>query len=156
MDKHERALAVFQTICEAFRAHGWEHERYDDRLLIESGAQGLDLPMNLTVRVAEEGEFVILLSKLPFVTEEDKRIDMAIAVSAVNNLLYDGSFDYDVTNGQLVFRLTESYIDSSLSRRVFEHMLFGACKIVDRFNDKLMMLAAGRISLEQFIEFTGR
>ena len=92
-----------------------------------------------------------MLSKLPFVIQEDKRIDVALAVSMVNNQLVDGSFDYDITSGKLLYRMTNSFIESKLSKEVFDYMLFVAFHTIDEYNDKFLMLAKGYISVEQFL-----
>lgn len=88
---------------------------------------------------------------MPFVVSDDKRIDVAVAVSAVNNLLVDGCFDYDIKSGHMFFRLTNSYIDSTLGEDVFQYMLSCACVMVDRYSDKFLALDKGAITIADFI-----
>ena len=85
-------------------------------------------------------------------TPDDKRLDMAVAVSAANNLLVDGSFDYDIKQGRMFFRMTSSFRESLVGKDLFTYMLLCSCKTIDDFNDKFMMLAKGLITLEQFFE----
>ena len=83
---------------------------------------------------------------------EDKRQDGAIAVCAANYGLVDGSFDYDIGDGEIRFRLASSYRDSDLGPDLFEYMIMVAASMVDNYNDKLFMLAKGMMTVQQFIE----
>ena len=47
--------------------------------------------------------------------------------------------------------MTSSYIGSSLSRDVFDYMISCACYTIDEYNDKLLLLAKGMTTLEQFL-----
>ena len=151
-NKHELALQVLDRLCEAMDSHDWKYNVNRDALVIQTGAQGEDLPMDLIIRVDENRQLVMLLSKLPFTVKEDKRLDMAVAVSIVNNRLVDGCFDLDVKTGVLGFRMTSSYIESVLGKDLFAYMLFCSCGTIDDYNDKFMMLSTGMISLEQFMD----
>lgn len=147
----EQAKVAFATLCQALDKHEWHYKKDDEKMSIECGAQGDDLPMELTVKVDADRMLVILISHMPFVIQEDKRIDVAIAVSAINNALVDGCFDYDVVSGHMFFRMTNSFIESKISEEVFAFMLFCSCKTIDEYNDKILMLAKGLISIEQFL-----
>ena len=149
---HARALEAFKALCSNLDSHHWKYKKNEDSLEIESGAQGDDLPMDIDIRVDEERELVMLLSHQPFVTPEDKRIDMAVAVSIVNNRIVDGCFDFDVRNGHMFFRMVSSFRDSILGDDLFTYMVGCSCQTIDAFNDKFLMLSKGMISVEQFIE----
>lgn len=146
-----QAKAAFNTLCQALENHDWKYSKDEENLSIECGAQGEDLPMNLTVRINSEKQIVLLLSHLPFVIEEEKRLDVAIAVSAANNAIVDGSFDYDISDGHMFFRMTNCFIESQLSEEVFSYMLFCSSHTIDEFNDKFLMISKGMLSIEQFL-----
>ena len=147
----EQARVVFGTLCRALDKNDWKYKKDEDKLSIECGVQGDDLPMDITVRVDADRRLVLLISHMPFVVREDKRLDAAIAVSAVNDRLADGSFDYDIESGHMFFRMTNSYIESEVSDEVFSYMLACSCFTIDEYNDKYLMLAKGIISIEQFL-----
>ncbi len=149
--KLAQAKSVFETLCRTLDKHEWKYGKDEEKLMIECGAQGDDLPMKITVKVDPERSLIMLLSHIPFVIREDKRLDLAIAVSAVNNSLVDGSFDYDVTKGNMCFRMTNSYIESIIGEEVISYMLFCSCQTIDEYNDKFLMLSKGIVSIEQFI-----
>ena len=147
----EQAKAMFATLCRTLDNHDWNYQKDEEKLTIECAAQGDDLPMEFNIKVDADRTLVFLFSSLPFVIQEDKRLDVAIAVSAINNLLVDGCFDYNITDGRMFFRMTNSFIDSKLSEEVFAYMIFCACHTIDEYNDKLLMLAKGMLSIEQFL-----
>lgn len=145
------AKETFNTLCQAFDNNKLHYEKDEEKMIIECRAQGDDLPIELTVSVDAERMLVLLISRLPFVIQEDKRLDVAIAVSAINNLLADGCFDYNVATGNMFFRMTNSFLESKMGEAVFSYLLFGSFKIIDAYNDKLLMLAKGVVSVEQFL-----
>ncbi len=147
----EQAKVAFATLCQTLDSHDWRYKKNEEKLSIECGAQGEDLPMEIKVEVDADRMIIMLLSHLPFVIQEDKRLDAAIAVSAINNVLVDGSFDYDVTSGHMFFRMTNSFRESKIGSEVFAYMLFCSCQTIDEYNDKFLMLSKGMISIEQFI-----
>ena len=151
-DRKERAMKVFNNVCKAFDTHGWHYEKNASELEIESGARGEDLPIPIRFRIDEDRQLALLISILPFEVPEDKRLELAIATTMVNNKLVDGSFDYDISTGHMLFRVTSSFIDSEVGEEAFSYMLFCACKTIDDFNDKFLMLSTGMITVEKFME----
>ena len=151
-NEHEQALAVFNALRANLDAHHWKYHADEEALTIESGAQGEDLPMELRIEVEERRKLVILLSHQPFIVPEEKRMDMAVAVSVINNRLVDGCFDFDFASGHMFFRMTHCYIDSILGDALFSYMIGCSLKTIDDFNDKFMMLSTGIVSIEQFIK----
>lgn len=147
-----KAREVYGTLIRMLDSRDWKYEKHEDKLLIKSGIQGDDLPVEYIMLVNPRNEVVQFLSSLPFKMPEDKRVDGALAVCVANYGLVDGSFDYDLTDGEIRYRLTSSYRDSELSPEVFEYMMMVAASTVDNYNDKFFMLAKGMITIQQFIE----
>lgn len=150
-EKFERAQKVYETLCANLDSKKWHYENNDEELKIECGVQGDDLPMELTIKIDVNRQLIMLLSHLPFVVSEDKRFDVAIATSVVNNGLVDGSFDFDITNGHMFFRMTSSFIESDIGSELFTYMISVSCATIDEYNDKIFMLAKGMMSIEDFM-----
>ena len=150
-EKMERAQKVYMTLCATLEAHDWHYEKNDERLIVECKAKGEDLPIDITIKVDEDRQLLMLLSHLPFTISEDKRLDVAIATSIVNNDLVDGSFDYDITSGTMFFRMTNSFLESDISGELLFHQLMLSCHIIDLYNDKFLMLTKGLIGIEDFV-----
>ena len=151
-EKLERAEKVFETLCSALDGHDWHYEKDEEKLKIECGAQGDDLPMDISIRVDAGRQLIMLISHLPFVIPEEKRLDAAIATSIVNNRMVDGSFDFDITDGHMFFRLTNSFIDSEIGEELVYYMVMISCVTIDEYNDKFLMLGKGMMSIKDFMK----
>lgn len=108
--------------------------------------------MDILFDVRDERRIVILISIMPFKIPEDKKIEVMLAITYVNNRLIDGSFDFDIESGIIVFRLTASFIESILGKELFEYMLMVSASTIDNYNDKFMMISKGIMSFKQFLE----
>ncbi len=145
------AKATYDVMCGKLDEMGWKYEKYEEDFVIKSGVRGDDLPIEFIIVVNPDTQIVRYMSKMPFNIGEDKRIDAAIAVCAANNGLVDGNFDYDVLTGEIVYRMTANFRESLLSGDVFEYMVIVSSKIVDKYNDRFLMLSKGMLSVEQFL-----
>ena len=77
---------------------------------------------------------------------------MGIAINIANYNFIDGSFDYNIKNGNILFRMTQSYIGMPLSSDVHDYMLHILTSTVDEYNDKFMKIAEGTMTIEEFIQ----
>ena len=148
----KKAKEVFDTLTRMLDGIGWHYDKHEEKLLVKSGVRSEDFPIEFIVVVQPENEVVQFLSRLPFEMSEEKRIDGAIAVCVANNGLRDGSFDYDISDGTIIFRLTSSYRESTLGEKLFEYMIMLSSNIIDQYNDKFFMLSKGMMTLQQFME----
>ena len=151
----KKAVEVYGTLCSMLDNIDWKYEKIEEKLMIKSGVKGDDLPIDFLVVVKPNNEVVQFLSSMPFNMPEDKRVEGALAICAANYGMVNGSFDYDLSDGQIVFRLTSSYRESLLSEALFEYMVMVSASTIDKYNDRFFMLAMGMITLEQFIEMDG-
>ena len=147
-----KAQEVFNTLVHMLDTRGWKYEKHEEELLIKSGIKGEDLPVEFIVVVNPRNEVVQFLSSLPFNMPDEKRVDGAIAVCIANYGLVDGSFDYDLRDGEIRYRLTSSYRESTLGEDLFEYMIMVAASTVDKYNDKFFMIAKGMMTVTQFME----
>lgn len=149
----KQAQAVFNALCERLDEHDWHYDKYEDDLTIKCGAQGDDLPIQLLIEVDKQRQIVSLLSQMPFAIPENRRAALAVAVSAANSSIIDGSFDYDFLSGRIIFRLTSSYRESLIGKELFTYMLSCACYTIDEYNDKFLMVAKKEMSAEEILNF---
>lgn len=149
---NEAARAVYEMICEMFDDNELKYTRYDDDLVVNCAARGDDLPMEFLFMVRPDREIVQLLSPMPYKIDEDKRVEVAVAVAVANYGLVNGSFDYDVSDGEIRFRMTQGVMDHMPSKEVFRYMLFAASSSIDQYNDRFFMLNKGMMTVEQFVE----
>lgn len=150
--KQKLAQNVYSNICSMFEDMNFNHERDDENLVIRSTVHGDDIPMDIVIIVNQDSQTVSFFSPMPFKVPDDKISEMAIAIAIANNGLRNGSFDFDISDGKILFRMTACYIDSILGKELYRMMLIVSSNTIDRYNDKFLMLSKGMISLEQFAE----
>ncbi len=148
----ERAYEVYSSIIKHLDKMGWTYEQHDEDLVINTGVKGDDLPIEFIIVVNAKNQVVQFISKLPFNMEEDKRVEGAIAISVANYGLVDGSFDYDISDGEIRYRVTCSYRGSDLSGDLIDYIIAVGVMTVEDYNEKFFMLSKGVIDVKQFIE----
>ena len=146
------AREAYNTLCRTLDNIGWTYKRMDDELKLMFGVGGDDIPMNFLIIIDADRQLVRLLSLLPFQMNSDKRVEGAIATCIINYVLADGSFDFDLDEGHIMFRLTASFRESLLGEELFKYMVSIACHTIDKYNDQLCDLNDGKISLEDFMK----
>lgn len=148
-----QAKRAYRKFCEMLDDQNWKYNKDDEKLSITTGASGEDLPIDIRVNVDQGKQLVTLLSQLPYSVPEESRVLMAVAVTAANYSMVDGSFDYNLANGKIIFRMTTSIRGSLVGKDVYEYMLYVSCKTVDMYNDKFLMVMKNQMPLEDFINF---
>ena len=150
--KLKKARSVYNTLCEMLDDKKLTYKKHEEDLVITITMNGDDLPMPFVINIDASRELIRVVSSIPVTFGEDKRIEGALAACRLNYALADGSFDFDCKNGKVVYRMTSSYIDSLISKDLFEYMIGTACYTVDVYNDKFLMLSKGMITLEEFFK----
>ena len=150
-NKMELAKQVYQTLCEAIERREWNFGKDEERLLVHFGVSGDDIPMQFILIVDAERQLIRLMSPMPFKMSESKRMEGAIATCAATFGMADGSFDYDLSDGTIVFRMTASFRESLIGEGLFQYMFSCSCAMVDKYNDQFLALDKGIMSITDFI-----
>lgn len=149
--KMQKALQVYDTLCKAMDHRNWHYKKDESTLRIALGVNGDDIPMQLVACVDANRELISVYSPLPFKMSEGKRMEGAIAACAASFGMVDGSFDYDLSDGAISFRMTESFRESEIGEGLFCYLIDCTCAMVDRYNDRFLALDKGMLSLGEFI-----
>ncbi len=156
--RKKRAKEVFETICKAMDKNELKYQKDENDLTITSGfgsEDDNDIPIHFIVSVDAKREVVCMHSVLPFKMPEDKRFDGAIAVCVANFGMVNGSFDYDIGDGFICFRMAATFAEGTvLSEKAIEYIVFTAVETVDMFNVQFKEIADGKLSLQEFIKRT--
>lgn len=144
-DKKE-ARNVYECVAQMLDEKQYKYKRDDENLEIRIVLRGEDIPMDFSLKIDSERDLVIFSSILPFKIKGESLVAAAVAVCNINYYLADGSFDLDVRDGELSFKLTSSYKDSLLSKESLTYMFELACFTLDKYNDKLLFVNEGQMS----------
>lgn len=149
--KMELAKQVYQTLCEAIERREWKFGKDEEKLLVHFDVNGEDIPMRFILIIDAERQLIRLMSPMPFKMSESKRMEGAIATCAASFGMADGNFDYDLSDGAIVFRMTASFRESLIGEGLFQYMISCSCAMVDRYNDQFLALNKGMMSITDFI-----
>ena len=123
----------------------------EEKLLVHFGVSGDDIPMQFILVVDAERQLVRLMSPMPYKMSEGKRMEGAIATCAASYGMADGSFDYDLSDGEIVFRMTASFRESLIGEGLLQYMISCSCAMVDKYNDQFLAIDKGLMSITDFI-----
>lgn len=151
MSNSKKGNKVYELLVQYLSEHDFKFEQHKEDLTITLMVQGEDLPQLTLIRVLDDLHLLQVISPIPSKIPEDKRIDAAIAVSVANYGMINGSFDYDINDGEIRYRITQSYLGAEPSSDTLDYVLNIAFHTTDKYNDKFFMLGKGMLSLEQFI-----
>lgn len=128
-------------------------EDQEDNKAIYISFDTKDFPIQNRIVITESPNTLVLYSYFTFEVEEEKRLEAAMGVAMVNYALSAGCFDFDVTNGKMVFRIQTCYSqDGRIEDDFISYLIINANHIVDYFNDKLFFLVSGKTSLDDFYQ----
>lgn len=150
--KLEQAQYVYGRICEALDARDWKYGKDEQKLVAHFGVNGENMRINFIIVADAERQLIRLMSPLDFKISQDKRVEGAIAACAASFGMADGSFDYDLSNGRITFRATQSFRSSVIGEDLIQYMITLTCAMVDKYNDRFLALDKGVLSVADFIK----
>ena len=148
----KRAKDAFDKLCETLDEMNWHYKKDEEALVVRLGVEGDDFPMEFLISMDAERQLIRIASLLPFKMSEEKHIDGALATSFANYRLADGSFDYNPTDGRIIFRMTSSFRESLIGKELLKYMIDTACLAVDKYNDQFFMISKGVLKIEDFVK----
>ena len=153
MNKEKEALSLYKTLCNTLDNMKWRYSKEEDQFVIRTSAVGDDLSMNLFMKIDAERQVMYLKSPMTFDIPVPVRELIAKAVIIANYSMLNGSFEYDMSDGYLAFKMVVPYMESIISEKVCHYMVTLSCSMTDKFNDKFKALVDGKMSLHEFKVF---
>lgn len=140
---------VFTSFCNYLDEIEWKYDINEDEGIYQIfvSSKGEDLQINLSVNFLVNNQIVTIYSKLPFIVSEEKRVEMALAIHMINNAILDGTFCYDINEGEIYFKMTSCFRGGLISKETFNYLLFLSCSVIDDYNDKLLAIDRGFLDL---------
>ena len=150
MSKVNEALLLYKTLCQTLDNMRWRYSKEEDKFVVRTMAIGKDLTMDFFIKIDPERQLMYLKSPMPFEVPKVSRDTLGKAVLMANYTMLNGSFEYDLSDGYLVFKLVVPYMESMLSEHVCHYMIMVSCEMTDKFNDKFKALVDGKMTLDEF------
>lgn len=146
------AQDAYKVICKAFDEQGWKYKGDESKLEVITAFTGDDLRMPITLKIDDDRDLIRAFSILPFNFSSDKRLDGALATTIINWMLINGSFDYDINDGQCAYRMVNSYRGSLPTTDIVKYMVRCIVNTVDDYNDKLEAINKGTMTVKQLAD----
>lgn len=144
------AAEVFQDLCSYFDKIELHYETIDGKY-VKFSVKGEDLPIDLSVGVQEKPGLICLYGLLPFKAPEEKVVEICMVLALINNRLAAGRFEFDFSHRTISFSMTLFYKEVRMTHSLYELLVMGSCKVIDDYNDKLLLLCKGLTSFEDFL-----
>lgn len=146
------AAKNYRTLLEAVEANDWKCKHDDSALKISYGVNGDNLHMEFTITVIPEKQLVSLHSDLPCKFPPKMTAIGAMVICAANYSLSDGNFDFNVDNGSVSFKMTESYRGGILAIDAYKYLLNYSAWAVDKFYKPINDVINGKRHHKDVIE----
>jgi hypothetical protein len=148
----KQAEKLYETLVGFFEKNGYRHDDDPENFSLKCGFKTNDLPADLKIQLYPEIGIIHILSMLPFKLSKDKIEEGCKAACAVNNVLYDGNFIVGIESGAILFKLSSFYYGSIIGEDLIEKLITVSLGMIDRYNDKFLMLEKGVIDASEIVE----
>ncbi len=147
-----RAEEVYQTLCSFLDRQGWTYEKHRKNFAVSLGINYKDIGIKCLFVIDAKRQVIRFMSPMDFKMSENKRIDGAIATCLISNKLFIGNFDYNFSEGDIVFRMTEFFIKNDIGEGLFDEMIDRSCTIISAFYHDFLAISKGEMELDEFIQ----
>jgi hypothetical protein len=146
----EKTMAAFRAVQEHLRRNNFSFKAEEEKLRIHFTVNGDPTPITVVFHFRDEQELMQIFCYLRRIPE-GKRMETTIAVAHLNSRFVNGLFDYDISDGEIRFRVSQKY-NTDLTDDLIRYLLSIAFNAANKYNDLLFMLGKDMITMEQFIE----
>lgn len=154
LDKQlKQAKAMYQMMLESLEDRSWQYHADEENQRVAFSVSSHQIQMQFLMSVETEGQYISLLSFLPFCIGKHQKVEVALATSYINYSLINGHFDMDLNEGRVLFRMTSIFDGSILSKDVIQYMIDCACSTVNRYHPLLLQMSEGTITVDDLIAF---
>ncbi len=151
-EKAKLADTVLRLIGEALDDIGLKYDKDAEHRRIDIQFVGNDIPIFVRFSVNALLENTALYSTLPFTVPEEKVLETAYLLNHINNRILDGSFELNINEGTVTFRINNSYVGCMISKESFDVLFRKAADTVDKFNEKLKAFVEDEMTADQFLQ----
>lgn len=159
MSKESAAKALFSTLCATLDDMQWKYTKEQgdkddgEDYVIRTNVKGDDFTMVFFLVVDVGRQLLYVKSPLPFKAPQERRELVAQAVVAANYRMLNGSFEMDLTDGYVAFKVVVPFAESIISQVTCKYVVLMACKMTDVFGGAIKNVSDGEWDLQRFMQF---
>jgi hypothetical protein len=96
-------------------------------------------------------EIIYVYVNQDLVVPESKRIVVALGCCARNDCMIDGSFDFNLADGSLIFRVISSYHDMTIGEWTVEYLIQLSNAMFEKVNGVIIDYIEDKINQTEFL-----
>ena len=146
------AKSVYQAIASALDKQQYRYKSDPDNLCFYLGFSTDCLNIELHISIDPQHEVFHFISILPFTFPEDKLLEGAMVATIANHNLIHGNFDFDFSTGNMLFKLTNYYLNGYINEDCVVSLLEITLHTVNQYDDQFLAVAKGYMSISDFID----
>lgn len=148
-----KARFTFDDLVEFFTADDVKFRSDEDKGIILAGfGDKKHAPVYLMARVDQERQTMHLSFRLPFTAPEEKRGDIAEAVTRANYGLTIGGFEMDMRDGELNYKVSVPIDEAMLSHSQLRHCMVASLSTINRYMPAYFQIIFNGVPAEDAIE----
>ncbi len=141
---------MYQAACKALKENDWSFAEHPENLVITAGAKGDKMPIPLIIQEQRNINTLSIYSELPFTVPETARDRIAVAINLINYNIINGCFDYQCTQGKIIFRIAQYVGEGGITPNDIHHLILTAYFTANKFNHRILDIAnAAKMSLDE-------
>lgn len=127
------AAEVYRTCCSAFDAKKWEYKKSDRKRQLDFPVVISGVSTDFTLTVDASRQLVRMVARFPEKVSTEKIPEVSWALCQANCKMADGSFDLDMTDSTVSFRIAAFFYSGSIGEGFVENMIFFAIACIKKY-----------------------
>lgn len=129
-----RIPTTLHQVSNFLNSDGFAHRLREDQSAIDTGFRGHTGSFPILIAVRDNPAILGVSVRIPLIVPEKHRLAMAETIARANWGLSIGSFDLDMSDGNVGFRATMPIADAEISHEQVRDLLGAALWTVDRYH----------------------
>ncbi|MBP7935769.1 MAG: YbjN domain-containing protein [Phycisphaerae bacterium] len=139
----EKAREIIDQVCVFLNEDGVRCHVRSDSPAIDTNFRGESGVFPVIIAARQDPAILAVMVGVPVVTPEPRRVQMAEAVARANHGLTLGCFDFDMSTGDMHFRVAMPLSDGALTHRQFRDLLGASITTAGKYHRAFCRLLFG-------------
>lgn len=151
-DKLQKSKEIFDGFCEYLKSNDCRFNKDDENLVAFFIIKSDNIEIKFIAKAEVNRETLRIMAMLPVNFGSGKRIDGAMVTTIATSGMANGSFDYDISSGNVMFKIAESYMGSKISPTVYDYMVDCAMMTIAEYYGKFLAVSEGKMTVPEFMK----
>ncbi len=134
---------ILPIVQQWFEGEDWGTELGPEGDVLRAGFVGKNGEIPLFVKARQDAQQVIVYSRTPFNTPEEKRPAMAELITRANYGMLLGNFEMDYSDGEVRFKTSIDVEGAELQPQLLRHLVYPNVLMMDRYLPAIVSVVYG-------------